>query len=333
MMSQSGNKKPVRWADIVKAVLALILIGIVFSRTNIQQVTALRSSLDWRWLALGFLLYCLVTLIKGTQYWLLLRPKVMYDQTLKIVVIQNALTNLVANTAGLATYLTMFRLEQNVKLGRSGTVFIVTKVGDLFSMGFYLLLSASFVWDRVDALHGLVAALLVVILVFVALFWTVVFLRRAFVSQVERLSHALRLDRFNLVRRGLGFLGMLADMEHQVVVQMLSKGLLVSLLYMSCTMLYFYSRTQIFHIPLDFWAVLFIASLMQLISIIPLQIFGGLGVSDLTSIYLYELFGVTGVDISAIVIGLRVLFYLFNLGVLLYIPADILAKRLTHRSP
>ena len=200
-------------------------------------------------------------------------------------------------------------------------------------MGFYLLLSASFVWDRVDALHGLVAALLVVILVFVALFWTVVFLRRAFVSQVERLSHALRLDRFNLVRRGLGFLGMLADMEHQVVVQLLSKGLLVSLLYMSCTMLYFYSRTQIFHIPLDFWAVLFIASLMQLISIIPLQIFGGLGVSDLTSIYLYELFGVTGVDISAIVIGLRVLFYLFNLGVLLYIPADILAKRLTHRSP
>ena len=205
-------------------------------------------------------------------------------------------------------------------------------VGDLFSMGFYLLLSASFVWDRVNALHGIVVVLLVAILVFVILFWTAVFLRRAFVSQVERWLHFIRLDRFSLVQRGLGFLGALADTEHQVVVQMLSKGLLVSVLYMSLTMIYFYSRTQIFHIPLDFWAILFTASMMQLISIIPLQIFGGLGISDLTSIYLYELFGVAGVEISAIVIGLRVIFYLFNLGVLLYIPADILARRLTHRS-
>lgn len=329
MNSPSENKPSIRWSDVIKVILALVLIGIVVSRTNLAQFAALRSVLDWRWLSFSFLIYVLMTFIKSAQYWIMMRPKVAYGQTVKIVVIQNGLTNLVANTAGIASYLTMFRLEQNVKLGRSGIVFIITKAGDLLMMGFFLLLSTFFVWDRVPVLQGLIVILLIAIVAAVIVFWVVIFFRRSFVSQVEKLLRKLKLDRFGIVQRGLGFLGSLADAEHQMVMDMLSKGLLLSVVYMTFTMVYVYSRTQIFHIPLDFWAIIFVASLMQLISIIPLQVLGGLGVTDLTSIYLYELLGVTGVDISAIVIGLRVLFYLFNLGVLFYIPADILVKRLT----
>jgi len=329
MNSPSENKPSIRWSDVIKVILALVLIGIVVSRTNLAQLAALRSVLDWRWLSFSFLIYVLMTFIKSAQYWIMMRPKVAYGQTVKIVVIQNGLTNLVANTAGIASYLTMFRLEQNVKLGRSGIVFIITKAGDLLMMGFFLLLSTFFVWDRVPVLQGLIVILLIAIVAAVIVFWVVIFFRRSFVSQVEKLLRKLKLDRFGIVQRGLGFLGSLADAEHQMVMDMLSKGLLLSVVYMTFTMVYVYSRTQIFHIPLDFWAIIFVASLMQLISIIPLQVLGGLGVTDLTSIYLYELLGVTGVDISAIVIGLRVLFYLFNLGVLFYIPADILVKRLT----
>jgi uncharacterized membrane protein YbhN (UPF0104 family) len=70
---------------------------------------------------------------------------------------------------------------------------------------------------------------------------------------------------------------------------------------------------------------------MQFISIIPIQIFGGLGVSELTLVYLFSLFGVTQVDIPAIVVALRALFYLFNLAVLVYLPVDALLNKLKYQ--
>ena len=106
---------------------------------------------------------------------------------------------------------------------------------------------------------------------------------------------------------------------------------MLSFLYMTLTMAYSYARFQIFPVPVDFWVILFITSVMQFISIIPIQIFGGLGVSALTLVYLFSLFGVTQVDIPAIVVALRVLFYLFNLAVLAYLPVDALLNKLKYQ--
>jgi uncharacterized membrane protein YbhN (UPF0104 family) len=325
--------RSIHWADYLKIIFALVLIGVVLSRTNFQQILGLKDSLHWAWLLVSFLLYCLMTVIKGGQYWVLLRRKIAYRQTLKIVVIQNALTNLVANTAGLVSYLTLFRVEQNVKLTRSGITFLITKAGDLLSMGVFLFISAWLVWERVDGLHNLVIVLLTGILVAFAFLGMVVLMRRQFLSQVEKLLRALGLLRINLIQNGLNSLETLAEQEHAVVLQMLLRGIVLSMIYMSFTMVYVYGRIQIFHIPLDFWAIIFIASLMQMVSIVPFQVFGGLGVTELTLIYLFEIFGVAGMDISAIVVGLRVLFYLFNLGVLLYLPVDIIIERLRPSKP
>jgi uncharacterized membrane protein YbhN (UPF0104 family) len=161
----------------------------------------------------------------------------------------------------------------------------------------------------------------------------VVLMRRPFVSQVERLFRAVGLLRIRLIQTGLNSLETLAAQEHVVVMQILLRGLALSMIYMSFTMVYVYCRIQIFHIPLDFWAIIFIASLMQLVSILPFQVFGGLGVTELSLIYLFEVFGVAGPDIPAIVVGLRILFYLFNLGVLLYLPIDIVVERLRPSKP
>ena len=318
----------IRWKDLLKILLALVLIGLVFSRTNLRQIAALGNSLSWSWVAASFLLFLLMTALKGVQYWALLGHEVPYPQTVKIVVIQNALTNLVATTAGIASYLTLFRMEQNVKLSRSGIVFIITKAGDLFSMCFFLFLSAWLVWDRVGALQRLVVLLLAGIFLALGIFWTVVFLRQKFVLQIRKVLHWLHLDRITVIERGLNTLQSLAEQDHKTVIRTLFLGLTLSLCYMTTTMAYAYCRIQAFHIPIDFWAIIFITSLMQMVSLIPVQAFGGLGVTELTSLYLYQLFGIVQVDIPAILIGLRVLFYLFNLALMIYLPMDTFITRL-----
>ncbi len=338
MESQSGHQNLssrlfTRWKEILKTILALALIGFVITRTNFQQIVSLKDYISWPWLWLALGLYCLMTVFKGLQYWLLLNAKIPYWQVLKIVVIQNALTNLVGTSVGIASYLTMFRLEQNVKLSRSGIIFIITKAGDVLAMGFFLFVSAWMTWGRVGPLHQVVVILLVCIAAGLAVFWTAAILRQEFILQIQRFLRWLRLDRIALVENGLNALRSLAEQEHRTVMRALEAGLALSLGYMTITMIYFFARIQIFQIPIDFWPVIFIAAAMQLISLVPIQIFGGLGVTEFSSIYLFDLFGVTQVDIPAILIGLRVLFYLFNLAVLTFIPLETLVGKLRQIHP
>ena len=97
-------------------------------------------------------------------------------------------------------------------------------------------------------------------------------------------------------------------------------------LYMLATMAYGYTRVQTFQIPIAFWGIIFIASMMQFVSVIPFQVFGGLGVTEVSLVYLYSLFGLVD-EIPAILVGLRVLFYIFNLILLAYVPLDSFLSR------
>lgn len=319
------------WKSILKIVLSFGLVGLVVSRTNIQQVFGLGEYISWPWLIASFGLFCLTTLIKTLQYWILLGGQASYRQTLKIVIIQNALTNFVANTAGIVSYLTMFQMEQNVKVQRSGAVFLLTKAGDILSMEFFLLVSALFVWNRVPMLQELVLFILIGVGLSLAVFWAALFLRQRFVSFIRSASRRLGLNRLSLVERGLSTLDSLSTQDGKTVIRFLLLGGILSLIYLTTTMAYFYSRAQTFQIPLDLWAIIFIGTLMQFVSIIPFQVFGGLGVAEVGLVYLYGLFGITQ-SIPAILVGLRVLFYLFNLILLIYIPLDIFFNYLFARS-
>ncbi|MBI5352963.1 MAG: flippase-like domain-containing protein [Chloroflexi bacterium] len=318
----------IRWKDILKIILALALIGFVLAQTNFQQIIALKGQIVWQWLWLSLILFCLMTVVKAMQYHVLLDANIPYRQVLKIVVIQNALSNLVGNSIGIASYLTMFRIEQNVKLSRSGIVFVLTKAGDLFAIVFFLGLSSWMVWERVAVLRHMIVILLMSIFIGLIIFWTAILLRQRFVYPLERLLYWLHLGQIPMVRRGMELLRSLVDQDHRSVVRALCSGLALSLFYMTITMASFYSKIQIFQIPIDFWPIILIATLMQLISLVPIQVFGGLGVNELSSIYLYDLFGVVQVDIPAILIGLRIFFYLFNLVALAFVPLVELLDRM-----
>lgn len=315
-----------KWKDVLKIVLAIILMGIVLSKTSLDDVVALKELLSWPWLAVSFLLFCLTTFVKALQYWMLLNRRASYRQTLKIVIIQNALTNFVASTAGLASYLAMFQMDQNVKARHSGAVFLLTKAGDLFSMGLFLLVSALFVWTRVGEVHELVFVILIGVGLGLAAFWLAIFLRQPFIVFVRGIILRLHMEKVTIVARGLSALESLSTQDSKSVLRVFLTSGFLSLAYMTVTIAYGYSRVQTFQIPLDFWAIIFIGALMQFVSVIPLQVFGGLGVTEISLIYLYELFGIAQ-DIPAILVGLRVLFYLFNLMLLAYLPVDALFVR------
>jgi len=310
------------WKDLLRILLAVVLIGIVFSKTSVQQIKGVSGLISWSWLAIAFLFYCLVTLVKAAQYWSLLRQRISYSEVARIVVIQNALSNLVTTSAGIASYLTLLRFEQNVKLSRSGMIFFIAKMGDLFSMGLFLAVSSMMIWAKIQNLHELVIIIALGITLLIGMFWSAVFFRQRFLILVQNILRLFRLDRIALVQRGLDTFQWLADQDHKTVTRLLFISLALSLSNITLTMIYSYSRVQAFSIPIQFWAIIFITAITQLVSLIPLQAFGGLGVIEITSVYLYGVFVPSSLDIPAILIGMRVVYYLFNIVVYLYVPLD-----------
>lgn len=318
--------KLISW-NTIKFFLALGLVIFVIKKTDFAYISLLGERLSWTWLAIRTVLFFLLILIKAFQYYALI-GNTQYRNVLNIVIWQNAISNFISNSAGIASYMTMLKTEQNVKLTRSGTTFIITKFGDLLAICLYLGLSTAMVWNHIRSMQWLTILLIIGILLGLGIFLLTILWREGFVAFVERVVTWLKLDRFSLTTRGLESLDSLAKEEQKTIFAMLWKGVLISLLYMTVSMAFAYTIVGLFDLPLGIWEPVYVMSLLQLVSFVPIQILGGLGVSDVTIVYLYGIFGIAQAEMAAIALGLRTLFYLMNAVILLYLPLDSLFQRL-----
>ena len=119
----------------------------------------------------------------------------------------------------------------------------------------------------------------------------------------------------------------LAEEEQDSIFSMLRIGALTSFIYMTLTMAYAYTNVGIFNLPISAWEAIYASSLEQMVSFVPIQVLGGLGVTDLTIVYLYGVFGIDQAEMSAVALGIRALFYLMNAAILLYIPINALLQK------
>ena len=96
---------------------------------------------------------------------------------------------------------------------------------------------------------------------------------------------------------------------------------------MTLGIIWTYASLRAFSMIIPYLIIVFVNSWIQLISWLPIQVFGGLGVIDTSQIYLFSLFGISVAQMATISVGLRVTSYLFNLLSPLYLPLYRLFQR------
>lgn len=313
--------------DIFKIVLAVALVGFVLSKTNLGEVIGLIKQLSPVWLAVSFVLFCALTLIKAFQYYLLNGRQAPYARVLYVVITQNAISNFIAGGAGIASYLTMLSVDEGVRFRKVLSAFVVAKMGDLLAVWIILFISSVLLWDQIGAVQYVVVFLLVVILGSVMVCVAAALLRQKFVVLVKTVLGWIKLDRLSIVKRGVDFLQLFAEQDGKLVLQTMFTGLIYSLIYMIVTLFWFYSNIRAYSLDFPFTVVTFVNAFMQLISWVPIQVFGGLGVSETSLVYLFGIFGLPTAQIAAMGIGFRVILYTFTLVVLLYLPLSMLFRR------
>jgi uncharacterized membrane protein YbhN (UPF0104 family) len=298
------------------------LVWFVLSKTSLIGIVDLFKRVSFLWLAVSFVLFFLMTMMKAAQYHVLSGRQAPYPRVLSIVIVQNVITNFIATGAGIASYLTMFTVDEGVRLRRAAATFVIAKIGDLVIVWLMLLVTSLFLWNGIPGLRLSTLVVLVVMLLGVGVFIALIVLRQRFVEAIRALAERLKLERFSFTRRSLEILQFLADQRSAMVFHLLQAAVVCSLIYMILTMAWTYASLRTFSLIVPASVLVFVNSWVQLISWLPIQVFGGLGVAETSQVYLYGLFGIPAVQMATVSIGLRASLYLFNLVSLLYVPLN-----------
>jgi uncharacterized membrane protein YbhN (UPF0104 family) len=303
-----------------KAALALFLVWFVVSQTDFAQLRDTLNSISIPWLGVYTILFILAVMAKALQYKIVIGREVTYTRVLSVVVMQNVVSNFLAASAGVASYVALLRVEHGVKVSRAMIAFILTKVGDLTAIFILLLASLLGGWSDIEPVKGLTLLLLMGMGGFLASFGFVVLFRERFVTVLRSVFERIRLTRFGLVNQGLDILDALAEQDQVDILRTMGRVLAGSFLYLAVTLPWLYSSMRMFSIHLNGWEIAFTSAFYYLVTYVPVQIFGGLGVTEAGMMYIYHLFGPSLAELAAILIGLRVLSALMNLSLLLYLP-------------
>jgi uncharacterized membrane protein YbhN (UPF0104 family) len=236
-------------------------------------------------------------------------------------------SNYLASGAGVVSLLASLRLEHGVKVSRSLIVFSLTKVGDLMAIWLGLLISCGLLWDRIGILRGPVILLLAGIGIAIGLVGLVIALRQGFVGLLEAILVRFGLADIPVVRRGLAILQTLAEMDPGRLASRLGWIFLFSSVYLLFNIAWAYANFRVFHVQLSVVSIAFVNMLIQVISLVPIQVFGGLGVSEVSMLYFFETIGSPQSALVSPLIGIRILFYFSNLVPLLYLPVHGMISR------
>ena len=322
----SSRKTNLAW-NIIKVLTAIALVGFIYSKTSIPDIVELFRGISLSWLAVSFVLFFLMTMMKAMQYHVLSGRQTLFRRVLSIVIVQNVITNFIAAGAGIASYLTMFRVDESVRLRKAAAVFIIAKIGDLVAVWCLLLVTGIALWDQMKTLKIALIIVLLFIPLAIGFLCTVIVFRQRFMNAVHAMANGLRLGNLSFVQRGLDALQYLAEQETGMLLGLLGTAVVCSFIYMALTMMWLFSNLVAYSMVLPVKIVVFVTSWIQLISWIPIQVFGGLGVMETSQVYLYGFFGVPAVQMATVSVGLRVSLYLFNLASLLYVPLNTFLRR------
>lgn len=328
--TDGGRARKVSVWGLLKILMAVALAGFVISNIQPSDLGKLIGRISVPWLIVGVAALVCTTWCLTVRYWILLERQVPLPQMLGIVILQNGLTSFVASAAGLASYLVTLRGEYGISVRRGVMSLLIARWGDVLAIDAALAISSWVLWPQIAPLRAMVTVLLVGITGGLLVLCIPIILPQPTSVAIHKLVRATRLNRVDFMDRTAQRLIMELDADagkmRRSLLPLTGYSCLIFVL-MTC---WVYAVVRAFALPIDIWSIAFVGALTQLMTVIPIQVFGGLGVFDVTSMYLYGLFDIAQPESALFIVSLRAILYLVNGLLLLYLPVMAWLNRKRH---
>lgn len=304
--------------NVFKIALALSLLCIVLWNVRWEEVLALWRRMVLVWLIPSIAIFFGMAWLNARRYWLLIGGRPSFHSVLNIVIFQTALTNLVATVAGTAWYVTLLKTRYQIELKSSVASVVLARLSDLMVLVPMLMVCSIAVWPQIDALHGFIVFSVFGSVCLVLGVFAVLIGRQQVVKVLNALARRLGIQEKVWVLRILDALDELARIEPAHTREILRVALLYGCFILGLSLLFSYVNVQLFALELSLPALMFVAVVSLFISYVPIQVFGGLGIFEVTTLILYTMFGLPSAEILAFVISARLYSWLLNGLLLLY---------------
>src|SRR5262245_4988034 len=127
---RQGLNRQTAWT-LTKIALALGLTFVVFSQISLAQVIELGRNIQVAWLLPLCLTFFAIVWSSARRYWILIGGQIPFQKLLGLVVMQTALGNLVATSAGAAAYVGALKGRHQVQITSSLASLVLSRAFDL----------------------------------------------------------------------------------------------------------------------------------------------------------------------------------------------------------
>jgi uncharacterized membrane protein YbhN (UPF0104 family) len=298
---------------LIKIALAILLAGLVFSQTSFSDIASVWDRAQVIWLLPSILIFYVNVAILAARAWFLIGRRTSYGAILVLTIIQTAIGNLFATSAGAASFVTMLRVRYQISIARGISLFVFTKFGDLVALSIVLTIGARLVWDQIGPLQTLIIAILALLFLMCLLLVVMIMLRQRFAQFLRRIAEAIRLSTWGPVRHGLDLVDRLVNEDLEAMQRLILPLMAYSMLNVLCSAGFIFCSAHLLGLSLDIASTAFFNSLLQLIYWIPVQVFGGLGTYEVASAPVLRLLVADTREVIPYLLSSRIFFYLLNL--------------------
>ncbi len=299
---------------ITKIALAVALATIVLLQTNLHDTITTLQHASIGWLLVAVVAFLLNIGLLAQRAWHLLGKRVPFWVVLESTIVQTSVGNLVATGAGMIAYVSLLRQHKHAPIAYSVTSLILARFADVAVLSITLGALVVF-WADSTPVRWLAIILCGGGFIGCAIAITTLWRHEWVIRQIRWVGSGLGLLRFTTIDRAINTLDQLAE-DHSTTL--IGPVICYSIATQAMSWLFFWACLQTFNLAINPWASLLILSFTQLIAVIPVQVLGGLGVFDATTIYMLGLFHISAISAAPVLVGLRIIFYLCNLLLLLF---------------
>ncbi len=241
------------------------------------------------------------------RYRLLVNGRVAYPAMLRLVVFQGAISTFLANAAGSLSFMGILARVYKVPAELALQSTVIARAGDMCASLLVAALLCAAAWHRLAAFHTLILfAMALSVAILLALAITVVAVRRA---DRESLSEG-NATGASMWQKLAGFCARVARLDSAYLSAVLPGTLLQSLALQAVVAVAMYLNARAFGLEIGFFEAALVGIASSFLASVPITVFGGLGVYEVSTVVLFAAFGVPVEAGAGMILVVRAIYFL-----------------------
>lgn len=302
-----GNMKK----TVIQLIIVLAITLILLSQINLYDIVSTLKGISPILFFYCFLFYIAAYIFRVLRINHFLDKPIPANELFPIIIIQGLSKNFLPGPIGEGAYLYLIKRLHNVSIGNGLSSLVLVRTLDLLAILLLFILSVVKIGNITGAVKstGIIAGTITILLLAILLS-LIIFKKRAlhlfaFVLKSTGLIKYKKirymLDESEKVISGLAMIKL-----YNVAV----KTFVLSIFIWVAIYISTYFIAKMVYIPLTFWQIFFICSVLQLVGILPIHFFGGLGTTEISWTFLLMIFGIPKEQAITAAFSAHIIFYI-----------------------